>query len=877
MSIEYLKRATRNSHKSKLTQSESIDPLQVALPESESLRQTPPRTPEPKSIASGSSETPLRTSCHGRADGFSNIAAMTPMLEAEIKGSTQDVDDGFFNRVVKQRVRRTGFTDASITQFVRNCGLYNNNTKKWNNIRKPKLEKKLYEPFYKIFQKVIAAFKLEEREAINTFNVKIQHIEGDTGDTSLKTSPDLFIYGSGPNFHSENLKLKFEEKADYKYCASPCEVKTERNLKEKVLTQVGVYARQCFIQQGNRHYVHSLVMTEKRAFLLQFDRNGLLRSKYINIHENPKDFVYLILLVSSPNCTTLGFDTTVYWRGDKRYIETLNEKGQRVEYEILKSKPLFQRRTIRGRGTLCWLGRDPDGELRVIKDSWQAKGRGLESDLLQEVEGVQGIGQMVAFEPEKLTIAALRGMEGKELPTGMVDRLFRRIILRAYGQQIDKFTNRRQLLHAFRDAVAGHQRLWDRNIIHRDISVNNILIGEEGAEEGWRGLLIDMDMAVRWQRAATMAAVDFRTGTRAFQAILVISSEKDKADGKILLAHDYLDDLESFFYVFCWVCMRYTPTGERVKSPPLGDWETEDPSLLIPVKWTFINPPVAEHNELVNTFGQAFQDLFDGLRDFTREMHKWKLVNRATMPNKLENMKPHSDKNYAKFLELVDKAIVALEKEEQREQQPNLGPSSQQGPSPSLSEQPSIPAPPRSDSGSSQHIEPSSSMKRTRDQRDADENEMDVDDQDGPPAPKRTQTRSPTQSLSQIAPAASTDVVATEANPAAPSAKRRSLRLRAESVQSVQVNVEAAPAPMARRQSTRSRNGSRSTQPAEAPLINNGASSSNGTRPGSRNGSTGSRRQITRSGGSSGAGVGTQSAGVSGLRRGRSATRKNKN
>ncbi|KAJ3487659.1 hypothetical protein NLJ89_g11692 [Agrocybe chaxingu] len=150
MSIDYLKKATSNRYRFKLTQSESIDPSQVALPESESRPQTPPRTTEPESRASGSSETPLRRSCHGGADGFSNIAAMTPILEAEIKGSTQDVDNNFFNRVVKQRVRRTGVTDASITQFVRNCGLYNNNTKKWNNIKKPKLEKKALRAFLQI-------------------------------------------------------------------------------------------------------------------------------------------------------------------------------------------------------------------------------------------------------------------------------------------------------------------------------------------------------------------------------------------------------------------------------------------------------------------------------------------------------------------------------------------------------------------------------------------------------------------------------------------------------------------------------------------------------------------------------------------------------
>ncbi|KAJ3490006.1 hypothetical protein NLJ89_g11477 [Agrocybe chaxingu] len=620
MSLEYLKKATGNSFKSKSksTQSHSLDQAQFLLAKSGSSTGTPPPTPGSKRLTGSSSlDTPLRPTSDGPKSGHRTVAAMTPLLEAEIKGTTQHVDPGFFNRVVKKRARRTGIDDISIAQFIQNSGLYNSDAKQWNNITKTTVEKDLYPHFLKIFQQVVATFHVKEREVIATFNIKIKHIEGSLGDSKLKTSPDLFFYGSGPNFHPKGLQLELKDKADYRYCASPCEIKTEHNLSEEgVVTQVGVYARQCFIQQGNRHYVYSLVMTEKRVFLLQFDRNGILRGEYVDIHENPVDFVYLILLVSSPNCTTLGFDTSVYWRGDKRYIKTLNEDGKRVEYEIINSEPFFQRRTIRGRGTLCWLGRDPRGILRIIKDSWQAQGRNPEADLLEELKGVPGVGQMIAFEPEKLTIAGLRGMNDKALPSGMVDRLFRRIVLKAYGNQIEDFANPKQFLYAFRDAVAGHKSMWDMNIIHRDISVNNILIGEEGAEEGWRGVVIDMDMAVRWQREHTMAAVDFRTGTRAFQALLVIGSEQDKAKGVVILPHDHMDDLESFFYVFSWVCMGRNQYGQPVKCAVLEHWEGDDLQDVFVHKENFlvsksVNP---KHDEVIHNFGPIFQNLFDGLR-----------------------------------------------------------------------------------------------------------------------------------------------------------------------------------------------------------------------------------------------------------------------
>jgi len=57
----------------------------------------------------------------------------------------------------------------------------------------------------------------------------------------------------------------------------------------------------------------------------------------------------------------------------------------------------------------------------------------------------------------------------------------------------------------------GHQNLWKKGILHRDISINNILLGNEGAEPGNRGLVIDLDMGIWIDRTTSLAGADFRT------------------------------------------------------------------------------------------------------------------------------------------------------------------------------------------------------------------------------------------------------------------------------------------------------------------------------------------------------------------------------
>ncbi|XMA19891.1 hypothetical protein WAI453_012682 [Rhynchosporium graminicola] len=122
------------------------------------------------------------------------------------------------------------------------------------------------------------------------------------------------------------------------------------------------------------------------------------------------------------------------------------------------------------------------------------------------------------------------------------------------GRPLHKYQSVRELLEALRDAIQGHRSLLeDGKILHRDISENNIIITENPAEGTPKGRLIDLDLAKELDSMPSGAR--HRTGTMQFMAIEVL-------EGK---GHTYRHDLESFFYVFIWMCIRngFEGTGRQ--------------------------------------------------------------------------------------------------------------------------------------------------------------------------------------------------------------------------------------------------------------------------------------------------------------------------
>lgn len=148
------------------------------------------------------------------------------------------------------------------------------------------------------------------------------------------------------------------------------------------------------------------------------------------------------------------------------------------------------------------------------------------------------------------------------------DRIHTRVLTRK-GRSITTFTSTHELLSAFYGAIKGHRSLYENGILHRDVSINNIMIAfpDEQRPDGLTGFLIDLDMAIETSDTEPSGA-PHRTGTMEFMAIGTLNGE----------VHTFRHDLESFYYVFLWICVHEQSWAEaerdqdRVWKTVLDDW-----------------------------------------------------------------------------------------------------------------------------------------------------------------------------------------------------------------------------------------------------------------------------------------------------------------
>ncbi|KUI65186.1 hypothetical protein VM1G_00003 [Cytospora mali] len=142
-----------------------------------------------------------------------------------------------------------------------------------------------------------------------------------------------------------------------------------------------------------------------------------------------------------------------------------------------------------------------------------------------------------------------------------LNRVHRRLIIRDYGKPIYYASSPSALLNALEGCIAGHESLYKANLLHRDISINNLMINEDDDNPSWPSFLIDLDLAVERSRSEASGARG-RTGTRAFMAIGVLRGEQ----------HSFMHDLESFFWVLFWICIHYEGPGKGRIVDDFDEW-----------------------------------------------------------------------------------------------------------------------------------------------------------------------------------------------------------------------------------------------------------------------------------------------------------------
>ncbi|KAJ7075163.1 hypothetical protein B0H15DRAFT_867716 [Mycena belliarum] len=650
----------------------------VSTPEDPASPQCPTTAPTPPTPYSGSS--------HGSERAYAVVPELKVAINNELSEAWVAEAHGthpFQTHLIETIEEEHYNLDSRVEAWLEQYDGYDTKHKSWKTIKKGAPEARLYEPLVDLMEKILEQFgQLEEKEAgtvikrrkvVNTHGAFMRHNTADGKKSILKTEPDITIFGTGP---SATDGPEFSKKPSYSEAASLWEIKTKPDFTSDERGQVACYAREVLIQQPNRRFVYATLMTGNILRILRFDRAGCYYSQPIDFHKNANFFVKLVVLLGSLNEDLLGFDTSITWLGGQRVLkmrpaELFNpttgawEANTEELVFTLASLPVFARRTIRSRGTVCW-DAEYKGQHYIIKDYWRADGRAYESAFLKKLAGIKGVGQMLAFDDDRETIKAGRGFDVAEemyshsTNLRVLDRSFMRIVLRKYGGTLEKAACARDLLCAIRDIVAGHRDgLLEQDILHRDISFSNIRLSPYEPE---KGVVIDWDLAKEMKTllAGTVTEDDSRTGTRAYQSVKVLNGSP------LLGHHDNMDDIESIFYVLCYVLYGFDTCGNpHSELGFLADWGNVlvRPAGLGQQKLAFIQNPHGQ--KLTRYVGEELVTL----NRLVKNLRKFFLSRMEQIGEAIDVYDPtpfpvyeraRADEDYQQFLAMIDSAIEKL-------------------------------------------------------------------------------------------------------------------------------------------------------------------------------------------------------------------------
>ncbi|KAF8520515.1 hypothetical protein JB92DRAFT_3094664 [Gautieria morchelliformis] len=409
---------------------------------------------------------------------------------------------------------------------------------------------------------------------------------------NLPVSPTLFLAGAGANVVGVTWTVI---KPITQAGISPMEVILDSDDFLAARDRLAANMTQIMSDQTNRRFAYGLILTETTCTVYMFDHSGAVAAPPFNYHQHPAQFCAVLF----------GLPTVAS-------VSALTRPSSRVQRTFMFVLYLVGRGTT----TLRTLKLGDLNSTFVVKDAWiprgELAGRESEGSLLRHARA-KGVVQLEHFEdirrsndPNDLdTILRNRKIDQPTAEELKLERVHTRIVLKPFAETIDQFETRKDLLLAFHDAVLAHQQLHDvAGILHRDISIGNILLNPRGAEDN-RGILIDFDHAIRVGDTSPYLTKR-QIGTWRFMS-------RNALDGK--RPHTYIDDLEAFYFVLCWILMVYSGPHKVKAVPKQAAW-WDLPDAFVMKEGHF---GIREFRLPVDRwFGPCFKTLASRLFDFFR-------------------------------------------------------------------------------------------------------------------------------------------------------------------------------------------------------------------------------------------------------------------
>jgi hypothetical protein len=376
----------------------------------------------------------------------------------------------------------------------------------------------------------------------------------------------------------------------------PLKLKKNESDAQDAAIGLAKYVYEVFKAQPTRSFVIGLTLCGTSMQFWQFDRSGAIGSELFDIkanREHIKKFFALILRLLTCDGQLLGFDPTfIELQGSPTVIRIKTKIGPQ-ELEIVRPR-IFRATGIYGRGTTCWEAHLSGDKLQtfLIKDSWQPVCQTEEGVMLCNVTEQKTHHVARYHHHEDVHVASERvdieshvrgGIDFKngqkiqttgvsvdpQVPNDFINRVHRRLILKDVGQPIWTADSPVALLEALEGCIRGHQALLDAGYLHRDISINNLMINNQTTDPDRKSFLIDLEMAVPYP-TANREDSHARAGTKVFMSVSMLEQENP---------HGFVDDLESFFWVLVWICIHY-PADQRAPSEVTTEWTHQSPTAL---------------------------------------------------------------------------------------------------------------------------------------------------------------------------------------------------------------------------------------------------------------------------------------------------------
>ncbi|TRM56476.1 hypothetical protein BD626DRAFT_519689 [Schizophyllum amplum] len=404
-----------------------------------------------------------------------------------------------------------------------------------------------------------------------------------------------------------------------------CDVQivTGPELLPQALRRLSSGAANVFATQPDRLFHVGVALAGDVIQLACYDRAGLVTSTPYNIHDNPVIFVRIVMGLTLLDKSYCGKDPTIVSRDGRRFVTVGN-----LEYEIVETLSITK--NIRGR-TVCWRCRLPEGDQDfVIKNEpvLRPDGSPYATTALRDI---------LKESSERCAILSL--IPQLEL---------RRLVLKPYAQPLKHFSSKEELLSVLRDSIQAHWDLYDwHDVLHCDISDNNVMMHVQQGSPLRRGLLIDLDCAIVVKGERRVGPIGRRAGTLPYMACDIVQYS-DR------VAHGPWHDLESFLYVLMIVCATYSGPSNTPREDfdlcdsPMSAWMTGDGDRKAIIMYEY------EDSQFRTFLDSVFDPYFDDFKDLICEL-------RTVILRNWDRKVTHRE-----VLEIFDRHIQPLRSERER-------------------------------------------------------------------------------------------------------------------------------------------------------------------------------------------------------------------